>query len=717
MTRARRVCSPAAVPPRLHARFTRPRALLLAAAISLGAFEGCTCQGPEPGPLDAGPTAPLASAPASASASIAAPTLAVPPPEARQGSAVALGVGEEALYLADEDHGVLRRVPLPLKEGEIGTAISLPGAPAQVVTLPGRVLVTVRDPGLLVVLTVAPGQAPVESARVPLPADAWGLAVTADASLALVSSAWTHKLSAVDLQRNSVRWTVEVGREPRGLALQRDGQRAYLSHLTGAALTRVDDLGGSSPTVQRVELAASPLRAPAGKALNASLGYALTLSPDEGLLFAPRHALGALGDEAWFGAATVDVLDTRAGKGLAPPHREQLPLLRAQGEGPAPELMLPGTSLTPFTQPRAIVYRRRSDTLLVVGQGDDRLVELDALAVDPTLAVLATHELGRDRDPALGIAARCAAPEGIALSSDEATAFVFCRATCDLASVALAPHAPRGALTAAVPQPPTIVHLADDTLSADAAIGRRLFYNATDRLMSGGLGCAGCHPEGRDDGQVWHEARFNTKDGTNLNFVGVSEQLPEADRVRGVPRRTPMLAGRVRAAGPYGWVGESPDLPARMRGGFGLHRWGGLPKHVPQNLDARALRLALFLRSGLVPPPRAARELDATELRGKELFNSEALRCARCHVPATDYSDRTVYPLAKLARLPDFDEEKSGELRVPSLLYLDGRAPYLHDGSAASLDDLLAKNNDRMGKTNQLSKEERDALAAFLRTL
>ena len=109
-----------------------------------------------------------------------------------------------------------------------------------------------------------------------------------------MSSAWTHKLSAVDLQRNSVRWTVEVGREPRGLALQRDGRRAYLSHLTGAALTRVDDLGGSSPTVQRLELAASPLRAPAGKALNASLGYALTLSPDEGLLFAPRHAQPAL---------------------------------------------------------------------------------------------------------------------------------------------------------------------------------------------------------------------------------------------------------------------------------------------------------------------------------------------------------------------------------------------------------------------------------------
>ena len=95
----------------------------------------------------------------------------------------------------------------------------------------------------------------------------------------------------------------------------------------------------------------------------------------------------------------------------------------------------------------------------------------------------------------------------------------------------------------------------------------------------------------------------------------------------------------------------------------------------------------------------------------------DALQCVRCHVPDAEYTDRAVYPLPKAARRPDFDELPSGELRVPSLLYLDGRAPYLHDGSAATLEELLAKNNDRMGKTNQLSREDREALAAFLRTL
>jgi cytochrome c peroxidase len=642
----------------------------------------------------------------------------------RQGGALARGVSEEALYIADEDHGVLRRVPLPLSQDATGTAETLPGPPAQVVTLSKRVLATIRDPGLLVVLRADPGAPLVEISRVKLPADAWGLAVTADESLAIVTSAWTHKVSAVDLLTNAVRWTVDVGREPRGIAIRQDGRSAYVTHLTGTALTRIDQLGSSTPTLQRIDLPASPLRTPAGKTLGASLGYAIALSPDESLLFAPRHALGAMGEIAWFGAATVDVLVTASDKALAPRHRAGLPLLRAEGEGPAPELMIPGASLAPFTQPRAVVYRRSTDTLLIAGEGDDRLVEVDALAVDPTLSVVATYEVGSERDPALGIASRGAAPAGLALSDDEATAFVFCHATYDVVAVPLVRHAPRDALTqekAPLVQEkaplPTLVHLADDPLDADAAIGRRLFYNATDRLMSGGLACAGCHPEGRDDGHVWHEAKFNTEDGTNVNFVAISDQVPEADRVRGIPRRTPMLAGRVRASGPYGWVGESPDLVTRLRAGFGLHRWGGLPKHDERNLDARALRLATFLRAGLTPPPREQRDLDPVEQRGKELFMNDAVQCARCHIPGTEYTDRHVYPLRKLARLPDFDEQKSGELRVPSLLYLEGRPPYLHDGSAASLEEVLTKNNDRMGKTNQLSKEERDALAAFLHTL
>ena len=104
-------------------------------------------------------------------------------------------------------------------------------------------------------------------------------------------------------------------------------------------------------------------------------------------------------------------------------------------------------------------------------------------------------------------------------------------------------------------------------------------------------------------------------------------------------------------------------------------------------------------------------------MSGREVFVSEAARCSKCHVPQPEYTDRTPYPLMKLPKREDFDDEPAKDFKTPSLLFVSGHAPYFHDGSAASLEELVERNADRMGKTSHLSKEERAALVAFLRTL
>ncbi|APR75606.1 Hypothetical protein A7982_00952 [Minicystis rosea] len=48
---------------------------------------------------------------------------------------------------------------------------------------------------------------------------------------------------------------------------------------------------------------------------------------------------------------------------------------------------------------------------------------------------------------------------------------------------------------------------------------------------------------------------------------------------------------------------------------------------------------------------------------------------------------------------------------------MSGTAPYFHDGRAATLEELIDENADRMGHTSHLSREDRAALIAFLRTL
>ena len=177
-----------------------------------------------------------------------------------------------------------------------------------------------------------------------------------------------------------------------------------------------------------------------------------------------------------------------------------------------------------------------------------------------------------------------------------------------------------------------------------------------------------------------------------------------------------MLVGRVDASGPYGWHAESPTLEARIRGGFRLHRSRQEPADG-RSLHLRAAPLIAFLRGGLVPPPRDARDLTPEEKRGKEIFNSTKAQCSACHAPKTAFTDRSSLPLRGFKALPLFDEDPNRAYKVPSLLFVGGSPPYYHDGSVGSLEDLIDKNFDRMGHTTHLTAEERGALVAYLKTL
>lgn len=656
-----------------------------------------------------------------------------PKASSRIGSALARSPSEPVLYLADEDHAALRRIPLtPDADGVMAidaaaiTSIDLPGKPAQVIALADQVLVTIRDPGLLLMMKPGEAGALKEAGRVSLPDDAWGLAISPDERTVLVSSAWTHKVSGVDIDRAAVLFTVDVPREPRAIAIQNDGASAYVTHLVGAPITKITGLDSDAPKVSSIALPADPLRTAYGDVTSASLGYSAVFSPDGGLLYVARHALGALGPEAWFGTTTVDVLATKTDKPVAPRRQggsTDFPITSMNFFSSGGSRLyddagnLPAAPPSPFPQPRAMVYRASMNTLLIASEGNDTLVEVDALSVAPALQRLHTYSLADEHEKDIPVAAKCGAPSALALSPDELTAFVFCRSTSDLAEVDLHSFGDRGPRKI---RPNRSTRVATDPLGNEAALGRRLFYNASDSMTSGGLGCAGCHPEGRDDGFVWHELKRSPTESRAI-FVGSGSvlEVPEKDAEllpEGFARQTPMLAGRVSAQGPYGWHAESKDLEERLQAGFDLHRWSS-GWGDKAGLSKRARVLASFLREGLVPPPRQERALTPQEERGKALFLAESTQCSACHGPSTEYTDRTATPLGAFPTPRGYDEDPNPAFKVPSLLFVGGTAPYYHDGSAASLEDLIRSNNNRMGKTNHLTREDRAALVAFLKTL
>jgi mono/diheme cytochrome c family protein len=223
-------------------------------------------------------------------------------------------------------------------------------------------------------------------------------------------------------------------------------------------------------------------------------------------------------------------------------------------------------------------------------------------------------------------------------------------------------------------------------LDPDVAAGRRLFLTERDRRITrDGRACAGCHPEGREDGVVW--------------------------KLGAGPRQTPMLVGRLNS-GPYGWRAKHDRLEDNMR--ETMSRLGGT------GLSEQELsQLARYLREGLSAPNTKAvpgEEPDPEKVRltarGKELFSSGEVGCSSCHTPDKEASDRALHVVGTRSK-KDADEA----FRTPPLLFVGGTGPYFHDGRYPTLEALLADNYDRMGQTTQLSPEDLRALATYLRTL
>jgi cytochrome c peroxidase len=703
----------------------------LALLSGLAAAHGCA------GPPDLG-------SPPDPSASAAEVLADVPPtfaaPASRVGSAVMRSPAGDRLYVAHEDLGVLRSIDLPLTDASVTREVALPGPPAALVAVDDRVFVTVRSPGMLLAFRDERGDLR-EIGRAPIADDAWGLALSSDDEMAIVTSAWTHTVTGVDLSSMMPRWSLDVGREPRGIAIKPGDKSVYITHIVSGGLTRIDGIDGASPTSAVVPFAAAPLRTPKARADLAKLAYAPVLSPDGERLFVPRQALGADGITPWNGKATVDVMLLADESQQAVPSKDmnirwtgdfQRVFGADSGMFNMREMWLtapsPSQERSAFAAARAAIYRSATDTLLIADEGNDMLVELDAQSVDPSLKPLGSYDVGT-YDPNT-MQSACGAPSGVTLSVDESTAYVFCRSTHGIAAVSLLrfdgtdpppPPAPVG-----TGERPSHFVLAKDPLPEKAALGRRLFFNAADPTMSDNYSCNSCHPEGRDDGHVWHQDEWLESDGKGKPETIRDRRLHSfaitttEDAGIGVPRQTPMLAGRVSAMGPYGWKGHSPSLKHRAIIGFSLHRWsGGWSTDAPKNIE-RSDALVAFLRSGLVAPTRNAAPLDAVQKRGKQVFDDPAVGCATCHDPKTEYTTRA---LSELPPLPldrkRFEAEKSEkhELKIPSLAFIGGTAPYYHDGSIPTLELLVELNGNRMGNTKHLSKDDRAALVAFLRTL
>ena len=215
--------------------------------------------------------------------------------------------------------------------------------------------------------------------------------------------------------------------------------------------------------------------------------------------------------------------------------------------------------------------------------------------------------------------------------------------------------------------------------------GEALFFNA--RLSHHQwFSCHTCHVDGHTCG---------------LNFDTLN------DDSYGNPKLTPTLRN-VAATGPWTWHGWQKDLSAAVRKSLAETMFG--PEPAAEDIGA----LVAYLKTLKHPPNPNVDEqgkLGAAAERGKAIFHGKA-RCARCH-QGESYTSPHNYDVHL-----EPDGSPYAHWNPPSLLGLWDRGPFLHDGRARTLEDLLDKHHGSEKLDGEpLSPDERGDLLAFLKSL
>ncbi|MGA2183389.1 MAG: multiheme c-type cytochrome [Bryobacteraceae bacterium] len=228
--------------------------------------------------------------------------------------------------------------------------------------------------------------------------------------------------------------------------------------------------------------------------------------------------------------------------------------------------------------------------------------------------------------------------------------------------------------------------------------GEQLFHNAFVTFHKQ-YSCNSCHPDGHVDGMTYDI------EGDGIGIMPVDNRT---------------LRGILDTA-PFKWEGTNPSL-SRQCGARLAVFFTRLAPFTPEQLAAVDYYVTTIPR-----PPNRFRPLGATltpaQRRGKDIFERTATndgrtiqpgnRCVTCHVPPY-YTDRQRHDVGTKM---SFD--RTGNLDVPHLNNIYDSAPYLHNGMAATLEQIWTVYNpdDRHGVTNDMTKDQLNDLIEYLKTL
>ena len=601
----------------------------------------------------------------------------------RSSGSVAVSNDDALLFVVDADHDLL--VVIDTKTRSVLRQTPVGRQPERVMVAPdGAVFVSSR--GARTVSRLSKGGEVVE-ATATVGAEPVGLALSADQSQLLVANSRSGTVSMLDAKTLQVRREVEVGGQPWAVTAAPDGRRVYVSDFTNGAVRVADlDRGGQvSLTLEQPAEAECAFGTVATRTPNQAADVVLSPEGDRVYVAHVQSRTGQLGAMVQNSlrlavAPALSTIETSSDTVRRDVARNTNALING---GAAPEVDFPAAFLSTNLDEGCNETRVNSgmdapSSLVVDGRGEWIFVadhNSNSVAV-----VSATGRVDeRYRVPARGISdvVRVGArPTGIAVAGDLRTAWVHNALDYTVSVV----ETVDGALTET-----HVIPFGRSTLPAEVERGRRLFYSAVDARMTepefGGVSCSSCHPNGGADGLSW------VLPEQDLNPWQTQRTLPA--------RNTPPLWG-VTTTAPYHWDGALADLPAfstRMvtqMGGRGVSR-------------SDVTDLSAYM--GTVSPPdnpASGRLAPGLVARGEALF---AERCESCHKGAALTDGLAHQTLSAVS------------MDTPSLRGVFATAPYLHDGTAQSLRQVITTRSSLAQHDQRgLSPADLEALEAFVTT-
>lgn len=539
-----------------------------------------------------------------------------------------------------------------------------------------------------------------------------GITLSPDGHEIYVANANDDTVSAIDATTLNVTRTLATGFEPAGVVTDRAGRTLYVANRLSNDISVIDLKTGQEIKRLLAGRGVSYLAlAPDGKSV-----YATHIYPNSGASRTPPNSEITVVDTARQTVVERKPLHNVAGVfhvamsadgklGVAAELRPKnlIPLAHVEhgwafgdsltlfGPDIGEPIQVPIDELDRYyALPWGVAISADKSKIFVTTAGSESVTVIDVPSLLKTVRTrgrLLANDLSASADYVVARIAVGNNPRGILLSNDGKYLYVANRLDDDIMVIDTATN--KVASTIDLGGPKNV-----DALRR----GERLFYTA-DFAFQGQFGCSSCHIDATIDGLQW-----------DLEPDGFGKDIVDN-------RSLENLAGTE----PFKWSGTNPDMPSECGTRTELFFYRSQSFTQQQLTDLVSFVYALPYRPNRYRQPNG--ELTPQQERGKAIFERtkykdgrpipESNRCAYCHSgPKFTNQQQVNVGTGK-------STDRSPVIDVPQLRNVAYSAPYLHDGSARSLEEIWTVFNlkDTHGVTNDLTKDELNDLIEYLKTL